>query len=202
MNQPFFITGLPCSRTAWLANLFTTGNVMCHHDLLGRVGGMERFATAIREDGWGQPSTFRVGDADSGLLACYPQVKKLWPIAPWVLVIRKFDDAWDSLCRFVASGPWQDKLACTWELRQEMLKQWETARAQIIQDARCMEIPFESLARTDTIECLWKHCAPGARFDRRRAEWLQTMNVRPHQANTEARPKFSLIRELYPVEAI
>ena len=31
-TKSFFITGLPRSRTAWLANYFTTGSVLCLHE--------------------------------------------------------------------------------------------------------------------------------------------------------------------------
>ena len=196
MVQPFFITGLPCSRTAWLANLFTTGPVFCHHDLMGRVDSMDEFELKLG------PANGRTGDSDSGLLACYSQVATRFPAAPWVLVSRRFDHAWDSLCRFVSDGPWSEKLACTWELRQQMLVQWEAARSVMIKNPRLMEVPFESLERTDMIECIWKHCVPGVRFDRRRAQWLQGLNVRPHQGKTEARPRLSLINDLYPREAV
>jgi len=194
MVQPFFITGLPQSRTTWLANLFTTGNVFCHHDLLGLVESTAALCAQLR-DGM---KTGRVGDSDSGLLAYYSIVKREFPDAPWVLITRDFDEAWHSLCQFVSEGPWKEAVSCTWELRQEMLARWERARLEIIQWTRCMEVPYESLERTDTLERIWKHCVPGVKWDARRAQMLQTLSVRPFQEKSPMKPKLSLIRELYP----
>lgn len=190
--DPFFITGLPMSRTTWLANLFTTGNVFCHHDLLGRVADLDAFIWQLGRE----LRTGRVGDADSGLLLFHDRVRAAFPRAPWVLVTRDFDDAWSSLCAFVQSGVWSDSISCTWELQQEMRARWEMGRAKLIQWANCMEVPFEALDRTDTIERIWKHCVPGARWDERRVNLLQTFNVRPDQAKCPAKAQFGVVNEL------
>lgn len=185
----FFITGLPCSRTAWLANLFCHGNVFCFHDLLGSVRSMEELARVL---GTTAPMT---GDSDSGLLACYGKVHALFPEAPWLLVSRPFDDAWESLCRFVASGPWQESLACTFELQQELRQRWEVTRPVMIQNPRVMEVPFASLEDVDTLERIWKHLCPKQRWDRRRALQLQNLRVQPFQARAPMRPAFDIVRE-------
>lgn len=192
MTQPFFITGLPQSRTSWLANLFCTGNVFCFHDLLGVVKGLREFVHAM---GTTAP---RTGDSDSGLLACYAQVNQAFPEAPWILVERDFDDAWDSLCQFVNDGPWRDKLACTHEVRERMQSDWERTRLEMVRNPRVMSVPFESLDSVEMIETMWKHCVPGMRFDRRRALLLQTLRVQPMQSKVSARPRMSLVRELSP----
>ncbi len=199
MTQPFFITGLPMSRTTWLANLFTTGNVFCFHDLLGTVKDMAQFFRAMGTE------AARTGDADSGLLAVYPQVQQTFPAAPWVLIERDFEDAWESLCAYVNGGPWQEKLSCTYELKQAMAQSWGRDRLPIVNNPRCLVVPFESLERVDMIECIWKHCVPGQRFDRRRAMHLQAFNVRPQQERVAIRPWFNIVeeaRKLWPTESI
>ena len=37
-KRNFFIAGLPRSRTAWLANLLTTKDSFCFHEVIGRTG--------------------------------------------------------------------------------------------------------------------------------------------------------------------
>lgn len=194
MNVPFFITGLPQSRTSWLANLFTTGGLFCHHDLLGEVDSVETFCRRMRQDAMDG----RVGDSDSGLLAAYGAVNKEFPTSPWVLVTRGFDDAWDSLCAFVASGPWAKQVQCSEELRVRMRNEWAKARLEIIQNPRCLEVYYSQLDNNDTLERVWKHCAPGVRFDARRVKFLQTLSVRPFQDKSPMKPAASLVRELYP----
>lgn len=185
----FFVTGLPCSRTAWLANWLTTDRSFCHHDLLGRVAGLGEYQKAMSQ----RP---RTGDADSGLLACYSQVREIWPSAPWVLVRRDFDDAWQSLCRFVESGPWSDKLPLTWEVEQRMRADWERAVADLSRLPQVMAVSYEALDDSDTLERVWKHLLPGHWFDRKRTEALQTLRVQVFQAKAPARPPMTLIGEL------
>lgn len=194
MNSPFFIVGLPQSRTSWLANLFSTGGVFCHHDLLGQVESVDAFCSVMRRDAM----EGRVGDADSGLVSAYAKVMAAFPGAPWVLVVRDFEDAWESLCTFVAGGPWSRQIECNWELHERMAQEWAAARKAILQLNRCMEVYYESLDNPDTIERIWKHCVPGVRFDARRAKMLQTMSVRPFQAKTAMKPAAKLVGELYP----
>lgn len=205
MNAPFFITGLPMSRTSWLANLFTTGGVMCHHDLLTRVDGVEALAARLESErsrlGWRA-----LGDSDSGLLWVYPVLHARFPEARWVLVQRDFEDAWESLCRFVGEGPWKDRLCCSWELRETLRRQWEEVAPRLIENPRCMTVPYESLERTDQIECVWRHCLPGVKFgeqERARAEALQRLQVRPMQSKCPARAEWNLVnevRKLWPQE--
>ncbi len=196
MHQPFFITGLPCSRTAWLANLFTTGRVFCHHDLLAEVGGLEAFHAAMAE-GQGPPT----GDSDSGLLAFYPDLDRKCPKAPWLLVNRDFEDAWESLCGFVRTGTWRDSLPVTWEVHETMRAQWERMRLLMIQNPRVMEVPFASLDNVDTLERIWRHLVPGQPWDRRRAAALQKLRIQPFQAKCNIKPAFNIVnaaRNLWP----
>jgi hypothetical protein len=195
MHTPFFITGLPQSRTTWLANLFSTGGVYCHHDLLGVVSSVEAMVKILRADAMGG----RVGNSDSGLLACVPAMDAAFPYAKWVLVERNFEDAWADLRAFIESGPWQDDVKCSPELKDAMLAQWTTARARLIQSPRVLSVPFAALEHETVLEQVWAHCVPGVRFDLRRLRLLQTFSVRPHQAKCPLRVAPGLAAELASV---
>ena len=60
MASPFLITGLPRSRTHWLANFMDTGQVNCFHDLSRSVASVEDYFSRIEK-----PLT---GVCDTGLL--------------------------------------------------------------------------------------------------------------------------------------
>lgn len=90
MLTPFFITGLPRSGTAWLANLFTTGKTLCFHEPDPRD-----VVTAINA----QPGR-RVGASDPTLVRKYSQIVKLWPDARWLYVARPLEDCFASLVKF------------------------------------------------------------------------------------------------------
>ena len=58
----FFITGLPRSRTAWLANYFSTGDVFCWHEAMAGI--------TCKQDYWARLATTHykhVGNSDCTL---------------------------------------------------------------------------------------------------------------------------------------
>lgn len=189
MGTPFFITGLPCSRTSWLANLFCHNGVFCHHDLLAECATLDDYLLTLAA----QAQEGRVGDSDSGLLECHGRVMAMWPEARWLLVSRPFEDAWQSLCAFVQSGVWGRQLCCDARLREAMLAGWTQARGELIRNPRVMEVAFDSLERPLQIEAIWRHLAPGVKFDARRAAALQKFNVRPEQAKCAALPRATMV---------
>lgn len=78
----FFITGLPRSRTAWLAVVATTGAAICHHE--PRSGD---FASA--RDLWASGDGVGISDAGLGLHLS----RILAEIGPRVLIVDRDPDA-------------------------------------------------------------------------------------------------------------
>lgn len=90
MNQ-FFITGLPRSRTAWMANFITYGNTHCFHDVFiecPRVSGLARLFRRC--------NTENVGVSDPALLMFYRAVMQLFPKARWLVIERSVADVIES----------------------------------------------------------------------------------------------------------
>ena len=89
---PFFITGLPRSRTAWLANFFTTQTAFCFHDRCkdGWTAAWVEQSLKMVAQGFvpGSPPAryTHVGDADSGLMLIAPQLVVMFPDARWLFV--------------------------------------------------------------------------------------------------------------------
>lgn len=81
----FFITGLPRSRTAWLANFLNWGNTWCWHDGIRGCSSLDEFAK-LMEPSEPIDGTTQVGDCDSGLLWIWRAVAARWPEAKWVSV--------------------------------------------------------------------------------------------------------------------
>jgi hypothetical protein len=93
----FFITGLPRSRTAWFAAIFTaTDDCFCYHDGLNGHRTVENYRKMLNS----RPETF-VGDSDSGLLLL--DMEKLFPDAKRVVIKRDPDECAESLAEFL--GP-------------------------------------------------------------------------------------------------
>jgi len=47
----FFVLGLPRSRTAWLANFLTYGDLFCHHEASNGCKSMAEYKDKIQDDG-------------------------------------------------------------------------------------------------------------------------------------------------------
>jgi hypothetical protein len=84
----FFVTGLPRSRTAWLAAFLSTGGVLCHHELMGHVHSVEEFIAEME-----RPLR---GNADHGLFL-FPEFARRWPKAPVVVIHRDIENVQASL---------------------------------------------------------------------------------------------------------
>jgi len=97
MSQPFFITGLPRSRTAWWSVAMTQGVSFCRHEPLKTAQSFDALKLA-----WLAPGYSYAGVADSGLV---PQIGRiLAEIEPQTLIIER--DPLKVLKSFVAfMGP-------------------------------------------------------------------------------------------------
>lgn len=94
VKKNFFITGLPRSRTAWLAAYFTDGNVFCYHDGLKYLNKKEEFyylMGAAHKD----YKLDTIGNSDSGLI--YTDFQTRFPDADTVIIERPVADSWQSM---------------------------------------------------------------------------------------------------------
>lgn len=87
--EPFFITGLPRSRTAWMAAFLSDGDVFCHHDLLNYCLTREAFYDGMRR------GPHRTGNSDGGLVITDFQSK--FPASRTVVIQRDRDESFASL---------------------------------------------------------------------------------------------------------
>lgn len=162
MNENYyFITGLPRSRTAWLANWLTAPGTFCFHDATlidnSHVGALSVMAARRRA----RPYE-KVGDADSGLLFWSGQVRALLPEAPFILIERDPDACLASSLRLgFSKGLWGAILQAYWQTRR-------------LPGVRI--VSYDSLDDIDALDELYRLCT-GLAMDRQRTELLQHLNV-------------------------
>ena len=166
MNPPFFLTGYPRSRTTWLSNLFTTGNVRCLHDGLADFKSVDAFATALRQ--------FNLGDSDSGLIVFAQRIHESFPTAPWVIVERDPLQCRESLAKFWGGKP---------EEYKAIFDQLERFMAVFPKTANVLRVKFDELKNCEVVEAVWNHCL-GNRvnpvpFDYERCRMLQKLRINP-----------------------
>jgi hypothetical protein len=155
----FFLTGFPRSRTAWLANLFTTGEILCWHDALLRCHTASDLVTLFGKGRF-------VGDSDSALMLFYDDVAAMYPGAPWVLVERDADEAFQSMVtKFgsdISKGGWPLVVA---------------AMQRMPSNESMLRVRYEELDDVAVIRGIWNHCMPSVKFDERRWRLLRDMKV-------------------------
>lgn len=174
MKPPFFITGLPRSRTAWLANFFTWGNAFCHHDLL-------RLGCSVPELSKNLEATRAefVGDSDSALLLLAPEIVKAWPAARWVLVLRPVEEAVADFQAAFRAHPYpgipqmSDAEAMTLFQRGE---EQCRALARLVPKEQLMILTADALDHLGMLRQVWEWCVPQP-FPAERAAMLNTFNI-------------------------
>lgn len=137
MSKQFFITGLPRSRTAWFATLFTWGDSLCYHDALcpeiGSVCGTDslrrlqsKLLTGVR------------GHSDASNILVWRTLQKWFPEARWVVIDRVFEEAVHS-----------SRLICE-SISEEKMRPMFNELSRLAENLKPMVVKFEEI---DPIKC-------------------------------------------------
>lgn len=95
----YLITGLPRTRTAWLANLMTYGPSFCSHELItvagldGAVGHLSRLNYKFK------------GVSDSGAGWCWKRILMKFPDIKVLRITRPWKEAAESHYRYFSDNP-------------------------------------------------------------------------------------------------
>jgi hypothetical protein len=176
-QAPFFITGLPRTRTAWLANLFSTAGAHCYHDLLGKVRDFGEFRSRLQPI---VPS--RRGDSDSGLLLLFDRVSGMFPLSHWLLVLRPVHDCIASLKRAAAGTQWETMAAEFETTQHHWLARYRQAILEMSQDNRVRVVMYEELDNFNTVDKAAEFL--GLELTRERFDFLNTLRVEAVPAKT------------------
>ncbi len=164
--NPFFITGLPRSRTAWLANWLTTDDSLCLHDGTLSSHSLEEYARKLLD---AQQLRF-MGDSNSGLGFIHEHVTALFPGCKWVVIERDRSMAFLSFRMAFGQYESEDESRRKFDRLAERL--W-----QLKQRPGTMVIEFDDLEDLEVCRKLWFHCIPKVRFDEERWRLLNGLRV-------------------------
>lgn len=157
MSEPFLITGLPRSRTAWLSVAATTDQSLCWHE---PVGWLPRWQDTFTEI-WGDQTHRYVGASDSALGFHLQEI--IERAAPRVLIVeRALPDVEASLAR-LSDGPHG---YCA------LLK----ARLGYAHPS-IMRVPYHALAESRVVVQCLRHLMPEAVISQDRIRALQPLNI-------------------------
>lgn len=165
-RQPFFITGYPRSRTAWMAAWLTTDRSLCFHDGILGCSSLTQFAARLRT---GLEFT---GDSDSGLTLWYPELRKMFPGARWVLIERDASEACAAVHKAFPELGSEEQKRAAFERVGPVLE-------ELRKDCQ-LHVRFENLDDVNTAAGVWNTCLPGMVFDERRWRLFNGLKVEAH----------------------
>ncbi len=174
-KQPkyFFVTGLPRSRTAWLANFLTCGDAFCFHDGLKYCRELEDLKKVFK-----RTSTSYVGNSDSALVLFYHELRDMFPGSKWLLVYRNFKECADSAIRLSFAGEETENILVDGAARLAAIRIAELE----LRNPNILIVDYETLDEPETVEAIVNHLTPDIEFDRERFNLLDTLNVQIHEA--------------------
>lgn len=159
MSLPFIILGLPRSRTAWLANFLTFGEISCGHEMMSSLSIHGLFDELTG-------SNLRYcGDADTAASMFLTDILRYMPDIPIVVVRRETKDVLTGLRKMGMS------------ITEHQLRPMMDGLCEAVKLENTLVVRFEDLDSESTLRAVQSHCAPGEPFDRQRASMLRDFNV-------------------------
>lgn len=167
MTHPFFITGLPRSRTAWLANWLTTDASLCYHDRDFEAFLIER--NGKRRTGFSGPE----------LVIHSERIRECYPLAPWIVVLRNSETAFASTIKAMENAKFSFPL-------KDVEEWWQGRKNEVIHlcaRPNVMIAEFSDLDQETVARRVWAHLLPGVGFDLERWKLVKTFNVQQKLPN-------------------
>ena len=175
--KTFFCTGLPRSRTGWLANLLTQGDSFCFLELFAQTIGMDAFELRMKDTGCPV-----VGVSEPSLLLLWQEVNARVPGSPWVLIER---DPLESLNSFQRVFP-----QCPANFIDNLVAQMKALAVGL--NGQLLHVPYDKLDDYQTCAVIVGKCT-GQKLSRERWRLLDSLNVT--QNGEKYRTKYMLKKE-------
>jgi hypothetical protein len=159
----FFIYALPRSRTAWLANLFTTDRSVCFHEFSSTLmGGVVGLLGKAEHVGLSEPDPTAINYISEDILER----------SPILVVNHEAEKSYEGCLKtwdFYDTKEKQNGL-------KHLLLDWVDELEEIKNRPNCLSVDREDLKNIAVIERIWQHLLP-LPFNRLRAQLLQELNI-------------------------
>lgn len=161
----YFVTALPRSRTAWLANLFTHGDSFCHHQLVTKCDSVDDYIGKLKAD-----THPIVGDCGNLVLACSNRLMEEFPDAHWMFVYRNSMDCVTSYNRLFTG-----RVATEGEFadRTQLMISTQSELPQPLG----ISLAYEELDSERMMKMAWTHLTGSVDWDSVRFKMLCDFNV-------------------------
>jgi len=157
----YFITGLPRSRTAWLANFLTYDGSFCFHELCRKTTNVHEMKLLLS-----YPKYKHVGTSDCALSYYFDKLIEM--LDEWKLIVidRNLDDAINSL----------DKIGLKTKESIEKVLEAHNRNKYMMKKHEHLLIPFEALNKQIACEKIWEYCT-GTKMDKVRFDELNILDI-------------------------
>lgn len=135
---PFFVFGLPRSRTFWLKNFLSYAGWTVHHDLPLSVNNLDEMRAVLS-----RPQT---GSSETALSRAEPMLRSWFPDARTVVVRRPVEEVRASMIRL------------GWIPREGYLEAEAASLERISARPGVLTVDFEHLANQETCQQVFEHC--------------------------------------------
>ena len=174
--RPFFIVGLPRSRTAWLANLLTVpGQSFCWHEGEAGHGNLEQLVEKMMR----RPES-RVGNASSGIAFYGDDIYRLLPEARYIIIERDPESAKRALIKVANEYVDVDSV---WP---HMVKKFN-AFIESLSEHYVLKIRYDQLHDEETCINTWNFATNELPWDSERWQMLTELNVQANVASRAAK---------------
>lgn len=172
----FFITGLPRSRTSWLANLFTSERSFCFHEKLAEGLKAQVLIEAI--DLQLTRGYSHVGAAETAIVPFVPEIIAAFPAARWVRINRSVAEACYSFRKYFGDEPaFRDGPALTAAAAQPAFADMAAYQLGLSQSVETYDVEFDQLEEEEVVQRLWEFCAPSLPWQSDRYQLLNNLSV-------------------------
>jgi hypothetical protein len=162
--NPFFVTGLPRSGTAWLSAFLSHGDTICYHELLADTGPV---ATAVAA-----ALVPHHGCADTATPLIADRLVAVFPRAPWVIVLRDPPDAYASLRRAFPRLSESDATAVHGAACLALVDLVRILPAHLL-----LFVPFADLFSDASLQAIWRHVRMPYPYPAARAAILRNLRI-------------------------
>lgn len=181
---PFLITGLPRSRTAWMAEVATFRRSVCVHEPWVTMDRWDDIFTTL----WNARSVWDfVGISDHGMGFHLPEVMRR--LAPRTLIIERPIEAVSASLDLIG-------------LPNNRLFLDLLSRALAYQHPQILRVPYDDLSRTGFVVRCLEWLMPGAEIDIRRIDDLQYENIQALGNIDKGRSRAADVANFFPADVL
>ena len=169
MNN-FFITGLPRSRTSWMANFFTHANTYCFHELSNEAPDYIQ----IRDILTNRLEEYK-GISDCLLPFYFEPLAETLENVRLLVIERDFGEVVESFLKWAKNENYVELQ----DIIVGQLKKLKEKLDYIKGRYEHMIVNFSELDDVNKMEEIWYYLLPGLRFDSERFELLNKFKIDP-----------------------